>query len=88
MTTSATPGELTWIRMELHHDTGKTKVWNVVAKESKHWLGQIRWFGRWRKYAFFPNNDTVFESTCLTEIAGFCKEQMELRRRTTRKGGQ
>ncbi len=76
MSTSSGPvSSMSWIRMELRHDTGKTKVWDVLSKETNIPLGQVRWFGRWRKYAFFPNNDTVFEPTCLNELAGFCQEQ-------------
>ncbi len=43
-----------------------------VLSEHKEDLGQIRWFGRWRKYCFFPNTGTIYEETCLREIAEFC----------------
>ena len=79
--------ELTWIRMVEIKDTGKTKVWNVMEKGNDGRLGQIKWFGRWRKYAFFPVAPTVFEATCLMEIAGFCKEQTDAWR-AGKKGGQ
>lgn len=52
-------------------DSGKTKVWTVQTKDGAHTLGRIAWFGRWRKYAFDPMGGTVFEETCLREIAQF-----------------
>jgi hypothetical protein len=49
----------------------KTAVWNVVAKEDGGVLGRVSWFGRWRRYAFFPEPGTVFEPTCLGDITTF-----------------
>ena len=48
----------------------KTTVWAVTAKDGSY-LGRVSWFGRWRKYCFFPAPDCVFEETCLREIAQF-----------------
>lgn len=50
----------------------KTKVWWVVSKYDGLFLGWVGWFPRWRKYAFFPQKDTVYEEVCLREIADFC----------------
>ena len=38
-------------------------------------LGEVKWFGRWVKYAFFPAVDCVFEATCLREIADFIEQR-------------
>lgn len=38
----------------------KTKVWWVVNKHDDIHLGWIGWFGRWRKYAFYPKEETVY----------------------------
>lgn len=50
-----------------------------------------RWYGAWRRYAFFPNAGVrpVFESTCLRDIARFLEEQTAARRRERgqQKGG-
>ncbi len=64
-----------WIRFSEPHSSksGKTFVWTVIAIDGSVSLGEIRWLGRWRKYAFFPKNDTVFEKTCLRDIADFCE---------------
>ena len=53
----------------------KTRIWDVLAKDGGTYLGQIRWFARWYQYALFPAAGTVFEKTCLTDIANFCIEQ-------------
>lgn len=54
----------------------KTKIWGVCTKGSKlrpeEKLGEVYWFGAWRKYVFYPD-DAVFESTCLRDIADFCE---------------
>ena len=58
----------------------KTQVWDVVAKEDGTVLGQVRFFGRWRQYSFFPEPKMVFERTCLRDIADFCeRKSKELR---------
>lgn len=50
----------------------KTKSWLVVARDDQ-WtpLGDVKWFARWRKYCFFPRQETVYEETCMKEIAEF-----------------
>lgn len=51
----------------------KTSVWNVVAREGGNKLGEVSWFGRWRKYCFFPEAGTVFEKDCLRDVANWCE---------------
>ena len=58
----------------------KTSIWHVVAKVDRTILGEIRWYGRWRGYAFFPWRDTLYEATCLNDIARFITEAMSKRR--------
>ena len=58
--------------------SGKTKIFDVcgVAVTSAggdDLLGYVQWFGRWRKYAFFPRPGSVFEKDCLRLIADFCE---------------
>lgn len=53
----------------------KTKTWWVVNKHSDTHLGNIGWFAIWRKYAFFPNQETVFEQDCLIDIADFIENK-------------
>jgi hypothetical protein len=74
--------ELTYVRMEPHDRKGKkTKLWEVMTKDDVkdpgggHFLGEVKWFGRWRGYAFFPMPDTIYEHKCLREIADFVQDQ-------------
>lgn len=54
---------------------GNTKLWHVVPKEGVGYLGEVRWYGPWRQYAFYPNIQTVYERQCLRDIANFCEER-------------
>jgi len=50
-------------------DTGtKTRVWLVKSKRHGNDLGLIKWFSRWRQYAFFPDAETVWNPECLRDI--------------------
>lgn len=60
--------------------SGKTQVWDIRAAGERgassgssvgDLLGEVRWFGRWRQYAFFPVSDTVWNSDCLDEVNRF-----------------
>jgi hypothetical protein len=55
--------------------TGKTSIWDVENSKDGRSVGAIKWFGKWRKYAFYPAPDCVFEQVCLREIAGFLESQ-------------
>ena len=52
----------------------KTNRWEVADKYG-YSLGVVRWFSRWRKYAFYPRDLCVFEETCLRDIAQFIEER-------------
>lgn len=69
-----------WIKFLEGPQLPKTRTWTVVTLDEREVLGQIRWFGRWRKYAFFPERETVFEQDCLRRIASFCEEQTAAQR--------
>lgn len=53
----------------------KTKRWFISPKPNGGCIGEIKWFPRWRKYCFFPWPGSVYEETCLREIAGFCVDR-------------
>lgn len=65
-----------WIRFnEMRRSaSGRTRIWHVVSLDGQL-LGEVHWFSRWRKYAFFPHPGTVFEQDCLRELATFCERQ-------------
>ena len=76
----------TYIRFVEGPSKPKTKTWWVVTRDDATHLGWIGWFGRWRKYAFYPKSDTVYEEVCLRDIARFCLAET-LKRREARIAG-
>lgn len=66
-------------------DKPKTKTWYVMNKYDDIHLGWIGWFAKWRKYAFFPKPETVYEQVCLRDIAEFC-ERKNAEHKKERKG--
>lgn len=58
----------------------KTKLFFVWTKGKGQCLGDIRWYGPWRKYCFYPCQNTIFETQCLTDIIEFIKKLMEERK--------
>lgn len=53
-------------------DGQKTRRYRVTSNMSGFSLGQIRFYGAWRKFCFFPDENTVFDASCLQEIIEFC----------------
>lgn len=54
----------------------KTKVWEINTNTTPQYIiGYIQWHPQWRKYAFFPSADTVWEEVCLGEISNFIFEK-------------
>lgn len=64
-----------WIEFRPGPSKPKTLTWDVVSKSAGDILGRIAWFGRWRRYSFYPEPGTVFDEVCLRDIATFCEEQ-------------
>lgn len=72
-------------------EKGVTQVWRVFSKatsEMGHLIGEVKWFGRWRKYAYFPAPDTVYEEVCLREIAKFGEDLTKAHRASRKKGAK
>ena len=70
-----------YIEFDLVGDTGKTEIWNILSKSSGFILGQIKWYGPWRQYCFFPSPNSVFNPACMDDINKFIKELMAKRRK-------
>jgi len=49
----------------------KTEIWLVRTNYDLTLLGQIRWYGQWGQYTFFPEDGTIYEKTCLEDIKNF-----------------
>jgi hypothetical protein len=69
-----------WITFEEVPSNKKTKTFNITAKEGSDHLGVVKWFASWRKYAFFPAPNTLYEPECLSDIAEFLKGLMQERK--------
>lgn len=52
----------------------KTKRWDVVNVRTNIVVGEIQWYGAFRKYVFFPEDDMLFDSGCLRLISEFLDE--------------
>ena len=49
----------------------KTKSWNVQNVHNDAMLGEIKWYGPWRNFVFYPCPDTLYDERCLTIIKDF-----------------
>jgi len=58
--------------------TRKTPIWHVMTKKGSVFLGEIKWYTPWRKFAFFPNTSTIFEEECLRDIAAHCEYMTDI----------
>jgi hypothetical protein len=55
-----------------------TKVW-LIRPADVHRdgvLGVIKWHSGWRRYAFFPAQETLWDSVCLVHIQKFLDKAM------------
>lgn len=55
--------------LETKPDDRKTKIVFVHSTQSGALLGEIRWFGRWRQYAFYPHALTIWNPDCLDAVS-------------------
>lgn len=68
---------------ELGSPKAKTKVWIVNGSDDSP-LGQIRWYGAWRQYTFWPLGGTILNATCLADIEKFTRGQTEAHLRSAK----
>lgn len=64
-------GKYLQLQAPTYSKSGKTKIWKVLTADGER-LGLIKWFPRWRQYAYEPAYRTVYNSTCLHELAEYC----------------
>jgi len=69
-----------YIEFDKVGDTGKTEIWNVLSISSGFVLGQIRWYGAWRQYCFYPSGNSIFNIECMRQIQAEIKTLMDSRR--------
>lgn len=49
----------------------KTDIYQINNISTKVNVGNIRWYGGFRKYIFAPNADFIYDAGCLTDISDF-----------------
>jgi len=65
--------------------TRKTWITDVTSRSGGMLLGQIKWYGAWRQYAFYPNPKAIaiFNIECMNDICGVIQELMAERGQRT-----
>lgn len=65
----------------------QTTVWSVyydptmiqlIRGRKNEFLGQVYWHSPWRRYAFAPACETVFDEDCMTKVGAFCRNATKL----------
>jgi hypothetical protein len=59
---------LSFVRIE---SIGKTEKFMCLNKKSANQLGEVKWYGAWRQYCYFPLVQAVYSKGCLNDIADF-----------------
>lgn len=54
----------------------QTPIVYVTSKSTGAPLGEIKWFGRWRQFCFYPVPGCVFNRSCLNDIIKAINELM------------
>jgi hypothetical protein len=60
-----------WIDFNEAQSKTKTKIFWVQNRNDNSLIGEVRWYGPWRQYAFYPMPNTVYERQCLMDITKF-----------------
>jgi hypothetical protein len=65
--------------MEFKHIVIKKEndSWLVYNKHSKEMIGSIFYYKPWKKYVYEPQNDTVYDESCLADILQFMKTEVQ-----------
>lgn len=76
-----------WLRAdESPSASGKTSIWRLTPVDATLPIGEVAWYGPWRRYVFRPDPDTVYEQDCLRALADFCERKTrEHRERAARR---
>ena len=68
--------------LEGKSESGRTFIW-LVRSYRGDFLGEIKWYGKWRQYCFYPNRATIFNNGCMKDIVQFIEDEMAKRRKKT-----
>lgn len=59
----------------------KTPIIGVYSIQHGFKLGEIKWYGRWRQFAFFPVDETLYNVDCLIDISWQVHQLNEARKK-------
>jgi len=75
-----------WLRFNPRRVPGrKTPIYDVLTKQEGNKIGEIRYWGAWRAFVFVPGFHTIYETTCLRDLATFCERQTAEHRSAVRR---
>ena len=49
--------------------SGLTVIADIWSARHGDKLGEIRWMGRWRQYAFYPATGTIWNPACMVAVS-------------------
>lgn len=49
----------------------KTPIYHIISKHSNTEIGQVKWYGAWRKFCFFPEKGTIWDNKCIKDLLDF-----------------
>lgn len=58
-------------RLQPRRSGDETDTWLIVSKAQNSILGEVRWFGWWGRYAFYPRPDIICNKERLYDIQAF-----------------
>jgi hypothetical protein len=61
--------------------SGKSTIFKVRNSRAGELLGEVRWYGRWWQYCFFPEASIVFSAGCLEDIEKFLRAETQIVRK-------
>lgn len=74
-----------YLTLKLIEMKTKTSVYGIFSRKHGDKLGEVRWWGKWRQYCFFPAHDTVFNRDCIGTIQAFLEHLHQLRKSEKKK---
>ena len=55
--------------------SGKTRIFVVQNPETKEYQGTIKWHGPWRKYVFYPDENSFYDHDFLQYVGQFLEQR-------------
>lgn len=62
------------INFSVLKENPKTKAWACHNNRSDAELGQVKWYGAWRQYCYFPSCPAVYSVSCFEDINDFIRQ--------------